>query len=151
VIGKSVVVQTTRVSGKPSAGVVYDRWVFNRSLLVWAHVVLAIVAGLLYLDSTNVVNHIAYWRRGAAGSYVLLAATAMLPYLFSAIYSWNRVSHRRLGLWIFILILVVGTVAVGYWYVGGPRDTHGSMATVYLILAQCVVYLWSASLCLATV
>jgi hypothetical protein len=62
----------------PSPGVLYDQWMFNRALLLWAHIILAIVAALLYLSSTD-LTHFAYWRRGASAAPVMIAAIRTFP------------------------------------------------------------------------
>jgi hypothetical protein len=132
---------------EPSAGVLYDRWIFNRALLLWAHIALAIIARLLYLSSTD-LTHFAYWRRSASAGSLMIAAIAMMPYLLSAVHSRRLVSHLRVRLCIFRAVLTAGTIGMGYWYVGGPREANEPMTTLYVIAAQGSLYLWSAWWCL---
>jgi|SRR5580658_7415139 hypothetical protein len=128
-------------------GVLYDRLVFQRLLLVWVHIALAIVAGLLYLSAAN-LQHFAYWRPRASMAAVAMASIPMLPYLLSGIHSRDLVSGQRLGFWIFVLVLVIGTGVVGYWYVSGVNAAHDAKSTVGVISVQSLAYLWSAWWCL---
>jgi hypothetical protein len=134
----------------PSAGVLFDRWMFNRALLLWVHIALATIAGLLYLSSTD-LTRFAYWRRSASAGSVMIAAIALMPYLLSAVHSRRLVSHLRVRLWIFVAVLAAGTIGIGYWYVGGPREANESIPTIYAIAAQGTFYLWSARWCLEAV
>ena len=90
---------------------VYERLVFNRRLLLFAHVLLGLFAAFWYLSYID-FSHFMYWRRSAGLAVILVSAPASLPYLVSGVYSWRVVTDRRLGLWVFLMVLVAGAVLV---------------------------------------
>ena len=113
-------------------GADYDRLVFDRTLLMWLHVALGLGAALMYLSTLD-NSRLLGMRR--FGTYILLkTALSWIPYLISGAYSWRHLPARRSGIWLFILILVAGTVAVGYIYL-----TH-YLPVLGVVLVQTAVY-----------
>jgi hypothetical protein len=129
-------------------GASYDHLVFNRSLLLWLHVVLALAAALMYLTTID-TSHLRWWRRGAAEVALLRSSASLVPYMVSAAVSRRFATARRFGIWLFALVLVAGTVAVGYFYVTRMVDEVPVVGTLTAVLVQTAIYLIAAIVFLA--
>ena len=70
----------------------------------------------------------------------LQAAPAWIPYLISGVYSRRRLPARRSGFWLFVLVLLVGTAAVGYFYLAPMNE----IPLVGAILVQTAAYAMAA-------
>jgi hypothetical protein len=105
---------SNRRSPAQRLGVDYDRLVFDRALLMWLHVVLGFVAAFMYL-STRDHGRLSWWSR--VGIYLVSqSAVAWIPYLISGVYSRRHLPARQSGICLFVLVLLAGTAAVGYYY-----------------------------------
>lgn len=127
------------------AGLIYERLVLDRIVLLWTHAVLALLAAFMYLGVQN-MGMIAF-RRGGALGLLFRALPAMIPYLISALYSRDRVS-TRVGFWAFIATLLLSTIALGYWYFVGTAQEAGTIGRGEALLLQVFLYSASASICL---
>lgn len=126
----------------------HDRLLFHRSLILWSHIVLGSVAALMFLSTVD-LRHFAYWRRGAAVGVLMISSAATIPYFLFGFLSYRAVSYRRIGLWVYISLLVAGTVGVGCWYLSDLREQNGPAGTVIVLLAQSFLYFNAFALCFA--
>lgn len=126
---------------------VYDRFVFNRKLLVFAHILVGFCAAFWYLSHID-FSHFAYWRRGAGTAVIMIAAPAILPYLISAVYSWRVVTDRRLGVWAFLVVLIAGAVLVNLLILGLLGIDVREVGTLQTAALQTGLYVWAAELLL---
>jgi hypothetical protein len=129
---------------------VYERLVFNRRLLVFAHVLLGLFAVFWYLSYID-LSHFMYWRRGASFAVIFISAPATLPYLVSGVYSWRVVTDRRLGIWVFLTVLVAGAVLVNLLVSGRLAINVREVGILQAIALQTVAYVWSAEMLLHVV
>lgn len=124
-------------------GIDYDRLVYSRSLLLWLHLALGLAAALIYLGTFD-HSRLAWW--GRAGIYLVSqSALAWIPYLVSGIYSRRRLPARPSGTWLFMLILLSGTVGVGCFYL--TPMVH-EIPVFSAILVQTAAYVLAASVLL---
>ena len=73
-----------------------------------------------------------------------MAAPAIVPYLISGVYSWRVVTHRRLGVLLFIIVLVAVSALMGLLVSGKLGiDVHG-IELLFTAGAQAGVYVWAA-------
>jgi len=128
----------------------YDKFVFNRRLLVFAHVVVGFLAAFWYLSHID-LSHFPYWRRGAGFAIILISAPATLPYLVSAVYSWRVVTYRSLGVWIFLGVLVAGAVLVNLLVTGRLGIDAHEVGIVQAATLQGVLYVCAAEMLLHVV
>jgi hypothetical protein len=103
-----------RRSPPQQLGVDYDRLMFNRALLLWLHFALGLTAAFMYL-STFDHSHLRWWGRFGI-HLVSLSNLSWIPYLISGVYSRRRLPARQFGIWLFVLSLLAGTAAMGYFY-----------------------------------
>lgn len=128
----------------------YDRFVFNRRLLLVAHIMVGVLAAFWYLNHID-LSHYPYWRRNASFAVIFISAPATLPYLVSAIYSWRVVTHRSLGVWVFLVVLSAGAVLMSLLVsnrLGIDFHEAGILQTAAL---QCGLYVWAAEMLLHVV
>jgi hypothetical protein len=128
----------------------YDQLVFNRRLLVVAHVSLGLFAAFWYLYHVN-FSHFPYWTRGASKAAVSIAAPAILPYLLSGIHSWQVVTVHRFRVWIFLLVLVAGTVFVNIFSLGYLGTEPHEIAVMSAVGLQILIFLWAGEMLLNVV
>ena len=128
----------------------YDQFVFNRRLLVFAHVVVGFLAAFWYLSHID-LSHLPYWRRGASFAVILISAPATLPYLVSAVYSWRVVTYRSLGVWIFLVVLVAGAVLVNLLIAGRLGIDVHEVGIVQGVTLQGLLYVCAAEMLLNVV
>lgn len=118
---------------------VNDRLTANRRLLLGVYAGLGIVSALVYLSQVNVSLVAISGSRSGVGA-VLIALPAILPYVLSGVYAWRLVSERRLGLYLFLATMVIGTV-VANLVITGTFDIPMTTATVFwYALVQTAVY-----------
>jgi hypothetical protein len=122
-----------------TAGTVLDRLTFHRSASICAHVALGIAAAFMYMAVID-LGHFAYWRRGAATGAVIIGSVATIPCLVSGLASYRLVSPKRVGFWIFIAILVLGTGLGGCWYMSPAGQGFGSAAPIVPIVGQLLLF-----------
>lgn len=129
---------------------VYERLVFNRRLLVFAHVLLGLFGVFWYLSYID-FSHFMYWRRGAGLAVIVVSAPATLPYLVSGVYSWRVVTDRRLGISVFLMVLVAGAVLVDLLVSGCLGIDVREVGILQAIALQTVAYVWAAEMLLHVV
>jgi hypothetical protein len=113
--------------------------IFNRRLLITSHTVLAFFSALAFLSRLNFTNY-PYWRYRSAMGVLLIAAPPLVPYVLSAIHSWHALSERRIGLFLFLAVLVVGTI-FGVPFMVGAFDVVIDGEMMFFALAlQTMVY-----------
>lgn len=128
----------------------HERLAFNRKLLVLAHVLVGFFSAVFYLSQIDLVNF-PYWQSRAGLGVILIAAPALVPYIVSAVYSWRVVTHRRLGVWLFLGVLVAVSVLMGLLLSGALGiDMHGP-ERLFIVGTQAGIYLWAAELLLHVV
>jgi hypothetical protein len=133
-----------KLSPPQQLGVSYDHVVVNHGMLAWLHLILGLAAALAYL-STFDTTHFRWWRRSAGMVVLMHSSGSLLPYLVSGLFSRRLVMARRIGVWLFALVLMGGTAAVGYFYLTRSLDDDEfiyRMAAV--VLAQTAVYVLAA-------
>jgi hypothetical protein len=127
-----------------------ERLVFNRRLLLFAHVLLALFAAFWYLSYID-FSHFMYWRRSAGLAVIFISAPASLPYLVSGVYSWRVVTDRRLGLWAFLMVLVAGAVLVNLLVSDRLGIDVREVGIFQAAGLQTVAYVWAAEMLLHVV
>jgi hypothetical protein len=116
-------------------GANYIHVVFNRKMLLWCHLLLGAAAALSYLRTLD-IRHINYRPgRGYNSALVIMlrCIPATLPYLIAATFSRRRVTGARAGPRAFSIVLLVGTGAIGLFYMTRYQETAiGTLSTVIL-------------------
>jgi hypothetical protein len=80
-----------------------------------------------------------------------MAGPALVPYAMSAVYSFRVVTHRRLGVWLFLVVLIAVSVLMALLLSGALGiDVHGP-EWLFTVGAQAGIYLWAAELLLHVV
>ena len=129
-------------------GADFDHFMFNRSVLLWAHLALAFAAALMYMTTLD-NSWLKWWRRGAGDIELIRSIPAMIPYIVSGVLSRRLITGRRFGIWIFVAVLVAGTAAVGYLYMTGTVDKLPVLGTLATVTVQTVVFGLAAVILLA--
>lgn len=113
----------------------------NRKVVLYAHCVLGLVSGLVYLGTQD-LRHFAYWARGAGTMSIVWALPALLPYILSLLFSYRLVNHLRIRTWLFIAVLASGAA------VSIALRLRPSPDTPYYVVAfvQTFVYLFAGGL-----
>ncbi len=136
-------------SDADSHRVMYDRLLFNRKLLIWVHLLLGGLSAFSYLFHID-LSHFPYWRRGATFGVLMICVPAIFPYLISGVYSWRVVTHRRLGVWVFLSVLVVGAIFVNLLFAGslgvdvhqvGVFQTAALQTGLYVLAAEFLLHI----------
>lgn len=123
-------------SESPNASVRLAHLNFDRRIVIYAHCVLGLVSGFVYLGTQD-LRHFAYWGRGGATVAMFRTLPAFLPYLVSLLFSYRLVGYVRLRTWLFIGVLVSGT-AVGVALRLHPTpDTPFNVVVVMQAFAYC--------------
>jgi hypothetical protein len=119
----------------------------DRKILLWAHAVMggATLALYLYHITLPVSGTL---MPGAGLSETLIAAPVLLPYVVSAVYSWRLYSapyviHNRVRLALFIVVLTVGGVLMGYLFVAPPTEFERT-DLIPALSVQGLAYVWGA-------
>jgi len=114
----------------------------TRHRVVWAHVILGLVAAGSWLSRAD-VWHWDYLRRHGfvLASYVLLAT---LPYLTSAVLSWRLVTANRWKPWVYLGVLMIGTALAvvnnsGIWVL-----QPGLLGICLVLLVQFIGFIFAA-------
>jgi hypothetical protein len=128
----------------------YERLGFNRRLLVFAHALLGLFTAFWYLSNID-LSHFMYWRRNAGLAVILISAPATFPYLVSGVYSWRVVTGRRLGIWVFLMVLVAGAVLVNLFVSGRLGIDVGEVGILQAAGLQTVAYVLAAEMLLHVV
>ncbi|HZR04019.1 MAG TPA: hypothetical protein VFA81_12710 [Burkholderiales bacterium] len=124
-----------------------QRLVFNRKLVVFVHVMVGFLSALWYLSQID-LGHFAYWQSRAGMSVVLIGAPAIVPYVVSGVYAFRVVTHRRLRLLLFLLLLVAGAVVMGLLFSGGFGIKLSGFDVLTTAATQAGAYVWAAELLL---
>jgi hypothetical protein len=128
----------------------YQQLVLNRKLLVFAHVVVGFLSVVWYLSQID-FGHFPYWKSRSGLGVIFIAAPAIVPYVISAVYSWQVVTHRRLGVFLFLVVLVAGAGLMGLLLSGVLGIEVNGIQWLVTAGAQAGVYLWAAELLLHVV
>ena len=129
-----------------SLGVRYDHLVVHRTVLLWLHLVLALLVCILYLSTLD-LSHFKWWRRAAGVIVLTRTSGVMLPYLVGALISRRFATGRWLGVWAYAAIVLGGTGAVAAWYITNPG--HEAIATLRVVTLQVCLYAAAALACFA--
>jgi hypothetical protein len=140
----------TAMSGTPrDPGTLYDRIVFNRRLLGAAHVLVGLVSVSYFVSILEPARY-SYWNHGEVKEVglILIALPVIAPYAISGIYSWQIVASRRLGVALFLVVLVAGAVLMGLLLSGRLGSKIESLELLGAAAAQVGVYMWTADMLL---
>ena len=124
-----------------------ERLLFNRKLLTFAHVMVGFLSALWYLTQ-NDLGHYPYWQSRAGLGILLMASPAVVPYVVSGVYAWRVVTHRRLGVLVFLVLLVAGAVLVGLLSSGALGIKFSAVDWLATAMGQAFAYVWAAELLL---
>jgi hypothetical protein len=124
-------------------GRTYDRLAFDRALLLWLHLALGFAAAFMYFSTLD-FSHFSWW--GRVSLYLIShSALAWIPYLISGVYSRRRLPATQPGFWLFVLVLLAGTAAVGYFYL---TPMIHDLPVFGVALVQTTAYIAAASVLL---
>ena len=73
-----------------------ERLVFNRKALVFAHTLLGFFSALFYLSKVD-LTHSPFFASSSGLSVIAIAAPAILPYVYSGVYSRAEYMYGRLS------------------------------------------------------
>jgi hypothetical protein len=116
---------------------------FNRKLVLLVHVLAAFSTGLIYLSEID-LSRLPYWRKNGAAGVLFIAAPALLPYIISAVHSWRTATYNRLRVFLFLLVLLLGAVAVGCTIVGAFDLPVDRLTLMWIFAIQAAVYFFAA-------
>jgi len=125
----------------------HKRQVFNRKLLVFVHVLVGFLSAVFYLSQIDLVSF-PYWRSRAGLGVIFIAMPAIVPYAVSAVYSWRVATHLRLGVWLFLVVLVMVSVLVGLLFSGAFEINIHGPEWLFTVAGQAGLYVWAAELLL---
>jgi hypothetical protein len=128
---------------KESGQLLHDRFVFNRKLLLFCHIIMGCFAAFLYLSRVD-FSSFQYWRPRASLGVVFIAAPPLIPYVISGVRSWQLVSHCRMRVWLFIAVLVAGTILMGLLFGGAFEEKLDGGMLLGAIAIQSCIYFWAA-------
>ncbi len=121
----------------------YERLVFNRKLVVFAHALLAFLSALVFLANVNLSGF--PYSRSRSGLYLVLAlAPPIVPYLISGVYSWRVATFSRIRVLLFLLVLVLGSVLMGLEFMDAFGTGVDRSTLLLMLVVQCGAYLWAA-------
>jgi|ERR1700685_148352 hypothetical protein len=124
-----------------------SRLATHRSLLLWVHIVFAGICGLAFLSRFNFSA--GAWLGGRSGIRMLFwALPAFIPYILSGIHSRRIVGTGRLGLALFLCVLVAGTALASLIFLNIIPVESGFMTMNAVITGQAVAYILLAQLLL---
>jgi hypothetical protein len=86
------------------------RLAFHRKLFLWSHAILAFFSVLAYLRQMALGPLAFTFLPGYGEALLFISLPALWPYLVSAIASWQFVSERRFGLYLFLSALTASGV-----------------------------------------
>ena len=121
----------------------YDRLVINRTFLLWLHVVLGVALGIAYVSTLD-YSHFRWWSRWSQQALLIRCFVPVVPYLISVIFSRRVVTQHRIGVVIFTVVLVAGTVAAGYCYISRFSDGIFGSGTLAVVAIQIIIYILAA-------
>jgi hypothetical protein len=119
----------------PSAhelGEVYEALVRRRRILLTAHVVLGLLAGLAMMSQMN-FGAVRYWERRGIG-FLLVHLRASWPYVISFALGYRRVVAGSAQLAILLSILVIGTLGGIATYLTAPNDVFSLVPWLQFLL-----------------
>ena len=87
-----------------------DRLTYHRKLFLWTHAVLAFLSMCVYLNQVMLGPFAFTFLPGGGEALLFMSLPALWPYFVSAIASWQFVSERRLGLYLFLVALVASGI-----------------------------------------
>ena len=147
---QQALIADTRLMTPAERRFIYERRLFNRRLLLFAHVLVGLFAAFWYLSHID-FSHFQYWRRGAGLAVIFVSAPATLPYLVSAVYSWRVVTDHQFRVWVFLTVLVAGAVLVNLLVSGGLGIDAREVGMLQAAGLQTVAYVWAAEMLLHVV
>jgi hypothetical protein len=121
---------------------------FNRKVILWAHVVLGMLAAMVYLSGLDLAGS-RFWTVNSGARAIFLALPALAPYIISAIISTLLVGCQHIRIWLFVSILTAGTVLGALMLLGVVKVDVGSLdlsLESQVIIAQSICYSTSAVL-----
>lgn len=125
----------------------YDRLAFHRKLLVFMHLVLGCGATLIYLNQVDFASF-AYWRPRSALGVLFIAAPPIIPYAVSGIHAWHVVTARRLGMYLFLIVLLAGAIVNALIFLGAFDISVDGSTVLWVVIVQTLVYFWGGELLL---
>lgn len=112
----------------------------NRRLLFGGYAGLGLLSTFVYLYQIN-VSFVAIAGTRSGLGVILIALPAMLPYILAGSYAWQLISERRLGLYLFLVVTLIGTIAASLVITGTFFDVRMSVTTIFwYALAQTAAY-----------
>lgn len=112
----------------------------NKRVLLRAYVVLGLLSTLAYLSQVN-VSFVAIAGSRSGLGVILIALPAIVPYILAGGYAWQLISERRLGLYLFLIATLIGTIAASLVITGTIFDVRMSVTTIFwYALAQTAAY-----------
>jgi len=124
-----------------------ERRLFNQKLLIFAHVMVGFLSAFWYLTQID-FGHYPYWQSRAGLGVLLIASPAVVPYIVSGVYAWRVVTHRRLGVMVFLVVLVAGAVLTGLLSSGALGIKYNAVEWLATATGQTFAYVWAAELLL---
>lgn len=101
---------------------------------------LGLLSTFVYLYQIN-VSFVAIAGTRSGLGVILIALPAMLPYILAGSYAWQLISERRLGLYLFLVVTLIGTIAASLVITGTFFDVRMSVTTIFwYALAQTAAY-----------
>ena len=124
-------------------GVSYDHLAFNRAVLFWLHLVLGVAAALVYISTID-TTHLRWWRRGAGLILLIRSSGPLVPYVVSGVFSRRVATANRFGIWLFALVLVLGTAAIAYFYLTRTVQVGSAFLMLEILFVQGGLYCLAA-------
>jgi hypothetical protein len=115
--------------------------------VVFAHFVLAFCSTLIYLNQVD-LSAFSYWRSRSALGVVFIALPPIIPYAVSVIHAWQVVTARQLGLYLFLVVLLGGTVVNALLLLGVFNVRVDGSTVFWAVIIQSIVYFWSGEMLL---
>jgi hypothetical protein len=125
----------------PDSLEMHDRLVLNRKLLLVAHLAIGVPAAFLYMSRLD-LSRFHYWGRSGTGAS-FIASPALIPYVVSAVRSWQLAPARRLNVWLFIGVLVAGAVLMAFFFIDA-FGVDGTGPLIGAVVIQTAGYFWAA-------
>jgi hypothetical protein len=117
-----------------SLGHQYDKIVFCRNLLVWAHVVFAFATAFTYL-STRDYSHFAWWHRGSGTIQLVRVVIPVSPFAWSGILASKFDTTSLVRIRAFCVILALGTGVFGWIYASHRVEAFSDWLDVPFLFA----------------
>lgn len=117
-----------------------DLLTVNRRVLLGGYVGLGLFSTFVYVYQLN-VSFVAIAGSRSGLGIILIALPAILPYLVGGSYAWQLISERRLGLYLFLIATLIGTIAASLVISGTFFDVRMGVTTIFWhALSQIAAY-----------